>query len=285
MKKTLLLIFVFTATVWVVGQSRQEASVYLGGGISSLKCDLAGSAKSGSKVGPLFGIGYTYKLNSDWGIVSGLEMAIYQTDITSSQLKDSYMTKDNYGNDFEWRLGFNNLEENLKSTYINIPIMLRFTPESMDKLYASFGLKVGIPMSGKYESKYSKLVTSGYYPETGAEYTDLNFRGFGEFGGNSVKGDIDTKLAFILSAECGLKWKLSGSTNLYAGGYIDYGLNNIAEVSNSGKIIAYDAENPTNFEYNSLLSSKYTEGTETKPFIDKIYPFAAGLKVRFGFSL
>lgn len=285
MKKTILLVFTLATTVLAFAQSKQEISVYLGAGPSSLKYDLGSSGETSSKFGPLLGVGYTYKLNSQWGIVSGLEMATYKTDVTASTLKNQYMTKDNYGNDFEWRLSLNNLEENQKGTYINIPLMAQFTPGNNGKFYTNFGFKVGLPMSGKYEAKYTKLVTSGYYPETGAEYTDINFRGFGEFGGSSQKGDIDFGVAFILAVECGLKWSLSNSMNLYAGGYVDYGLNNIVKDSGKSELIPYNNDNPTNFGYNSLMQSVQLDGSTTKPFVDKVVPFALGLKVRLGFSL
>ena len=276
MKKTILLIFTLATTTLAIAQSKQEVSVYLGAGLSSLKYDIDQSGETSSKFGPLFGIGYTYKLNPEWGIVSGLEMAIYKTDATSDALKGQYTTQDNYGNDFEWRQTFHNFEEDQKGTYLNIPIMVQYTPASLNKFYANLGFKIGIPLSGKYDASYTKLVTSGYYPETDAEYTDIDFRGFGEFGGSSSKEDIDLKVAFILSAECGMKWNLSNSMNLYTGGYVDYGLNNIIKGNKDNEIIPYDQDNPTNLKYNGLVNSN---------LIDKVVPFAFGLKVRLGFSL
>ncbi len=285
MKKTILLILILTSTILAVAQDKQEVSIYLGAGNSSLKYDLGQSADISSQFGPSFGIGYTHKLNSEWGIISGLEIAMYKSEASSPELKDKYTTQDNYGNNFEWRLALHNLKETQNGTYLNIPVMLQFTPKSIDKLYANIGFKVGIPLSGKYEAEYTKLVTSGYYPETGAEYTDINFRGFGEFEGTSANDNLDFGVAFILSAECGMKWALSNSMNLYTGAYIDYGLNNIVKENGDTRIISYNKDNPTNFDYNSLMYSKQTEGDNSKLFIDKVIPFAIGLKLRLGFSL
>lgn len=285
MKNIIVLILALATTILASAQDKQEVSVYLGGGLSSLKYDLGESGDVSSQFGPLLGIGYTYKVNSTWGIVSGLEMAVYKSEASSQGLKGQYMTQDNYGNDFEWRLTLHDFKETQTGTYLNIPIMVQFAPESSGKFYANFGLKVGIPLSGKYEAEYTKLVASGYYPATDAEYTDINFRGFGEFEGSSSKGDVDFGVAFILAAECGLKWKLSNSMNLYTGGYIDYGLNNLVKEGDSNRIISYEKNNPTNVDYNSLMYSKRTEGEDTKPFIDKVVPFAFGLKVKLGFSL
>jgi len=285
MKKILLVIFALVTTVLTIAQeNKHEVSVYVGGGYSSLNTDINFSGKTSSSFGPLFGIDFTYKLNSEWGLISGLEMAVYKSDVSSGELKDRYITQDNYGNNFEWRLAFHNIEDNLKGTYLNIPLMVQFTPGA-EKFYANLGFKVGIPMSGKYTAQYSKLVTSGYYIETGAEYTDIDFRGFGEFGGSYPKGDIDFGIAFILSAECGMKWKLTNSINLYTGGYIDYGLNNIIKGDADKRIISYNKGNPTDFDYSGLMESKYTNNEDTKPFMEKIAPLAFGLKIKLGFSL
>lgn len=285
MKKIFFLLLILASTISTIAQDKQEVSIYLGAGYSSLKYNINQLGETGSKFVPLFGIGYTHKLNSQWGLVSGLEIAMYKSDISSSELKDKYITQDNYGNDFEWRLALHNLKESHTATYLNIPIILQFTPKSIDKLYANIGLKVGIPLSRKYEAEYTKLVTSGYYPETEAEYTDINFRGFGEFEGSSSKGNLDFSVAFILSAECGMKWTLSNSTNLYTGAYIDYGLNNIIKETSDLRIISYNKDTPTSFDYNSLIYSKQTEDDKSKSFIDKVVPFAVGLKFRLGFSL
>lgn len=285
MKKLILSILILAITTSAIAQNKHEASIYLGMGPSSLNYTLNSSGETSSKSGILFGIGYTYKLNSEWGIVSGMEMATYKSKGSLQTLKDKYTTEDNYGNNFEWRLALHNLRESQQGTYFNIPIMIQLTPKSINKLYVNLGFKVGIPLSGKYNSEYTKLVASGYYPETDAEYTDINFRGFGEFDGSSSKGDLSFGVAFMISAECGMKWNLSNSMNLYTGGYIDYGLNNILKTTAEDRIISYDKDNPTSLEYNTMLYSKYTDETDSKPIIDKIVPLAFGLKIKLGFSL
>lgn len=277
MKKIVLSILILAITVLATAQNKSEVSVYLGAGSSSLKYDLDESGDVSSKVGPLFGVGYTYKLTSQWGIVSGLEVATYKTEVSSQELKAQYITQDNYGNDLEWRLRLQNLKENHSATYLNIPIMAQFTPGDNSKFYTNIGVKVGIPISGKYEASHTKLIASGYYPETNVVYPDIDFRGFGEFNGSTTKGDLDFGIAFSLAAECGLKWKLSNSMNLYTGGYIDYGLNSIIKDNGEKNIIPYKKDDPTNFEYNSLMSNSL--------IIDKVTPLAFGLKVRLGFSL
>lgn len=285
MKKTFLSILILaTATLTAIAQNKSEVSLSFGVGLSSLNYDFEQSGDVKSKIAPSFAIGYTYKLNTNWGVVSGLEFATYKAEVSSQEVKAQYAEQDNYNDNFEWRLSLQGIKEKQKGSYLNIPIMAQFMPGSGDKFYANLGFKIGLPLKGKYESSYTKLIAKGYYPDIDAEYTDIDFRGFGEFSGNSSKGDIDFKVAFIASAEVGMKWRLTNSLNLYTGGYIDYGLNNI--VKNYGQIIDYDKNNPIAIiEQNSLIASNHITGEDTKPFVDKVVPFSLGMKIKLGFSL
>lgn len=285
MKKTILLTTALAVFTIAKGQSGHEISANIDVGSSALKYSISNSGDISSQIGSSFGVGYTYKFNSEWGIVSGIEWTNYKSEISFLKLNDRYMTQDNYRNDFEWRLTLNDLKEKLEGTYLNIPLLVQITPNRINKLYANIGFTIGIPLSGKYKSNYTNLVASGYYPETDAEYTDIDFRGFGKFEGKKSQGDIDFDIAFMLSAECGMKWNLSNSINLYTGGYVNYGLNNILKENGHYNIISYDELHPTNFQYNGLLFSKYTHESITKPFVDKIVPLSFGLKVKLGFSI
>ncbi len=284
-QKILLAIALISISLHSYSQTKHEVNINMGAGSLSMKFDMDDQAQTSSKMAPVFGIGYTYKLKSNWGIVSGLELATYKSEITINNLDDHYLTQDNYSNDFIWNLSLNNYQENLEGLYLNIPILIQFAPEKLKNLYTNIGLKIGIPLSGKYETSYGNLVTSGYYPETNAEYTDLIFRGFGEFDGSTSSGDIDFGVAFMLSLECGKKWELSNSLNLYAGGYLDYGLNNILKSEGVSKIIEYDKENPTNLLNNSLTESEYTKAETAMPMITKVVPHNIGIKIKLGFAL
>lgn len=247
--------------------------------------DFSISANSNSGFGVLTGVGYLYKINSTWGIVSGLEVTSYKSEVSFMELNDRYMTRDNYENDFEWRLTFNNLSEKWTGTYLNIPIMVQLSPAGANRFFTKIGIIAGIPLKGKYTAKYSGLTTSGYYPETGAEYTDIEFRGFGDFEGSSSNGNLDLKVAVLASAECGLKWTLPNSNNLSLSGYIDYGLNNILKASDTQtRLVLYDKNNPTNLLYNGLSNSETTQATGTEPYVNKLVPLAFGIKVTYGLS-
>ena len=284
-QKILLVIALISMSLYSYSQTKHEVNFNLGAASSSMKFDMDDQAETSSKMAPVFGIGYTYKFNPNWGFVSGIEVAKCKSGIKIKKLEDHYLTQDNYTNDFIWNLSLNNYQENIEGLYLNIPLLIQFAPEKLKNLYTNVGLKIGIPLSGQYESAYSSLVTSGYYPETNAEYTDLNFRGFGEFDGSTSKGDIDFGVALLLSVECGKKWELSNSMNLYAGGYLDYGLNNILKTEGVSKIIEYDRDNPTSLSNNSITEIEYTKNETTMPFTNKITPRSIGLKIRFGFSL
>ncbi|MCW3786284.1 outer membrane beta-barrel protein [Plebeiibacterium sediminum] len=284
-QKILLVIALISMSLHSYSQTKHEVNFNLGAASSSMKFDMDDHAQTASKIAPVFGIGYTYKINTQWGFVTGLELATYKSEIKIKELKDHYLTQDNYSNDFVWNLKLNNYQENQDAFYLNIPLQIQFSPEKLKNLYTNIGLKIGIPLSGKFESNNNSLVTSGYYPETNAEYTDLNFRGFGEFDGSTSKGDIDFGVAIMLSVECGKKWKLSNSTKLYAGGYLDYGLNNILKTQGAGKIIEYDRDNPTNLRNNSISGSEHTKAETTAPMVNNVVPQSIGIKIKLGFAL
>ena len=285
MKRKIFLALTFFVTLYTQSQTKHEININLGTGYSSLGTNLNHSTETSSKLNPVFGIAYSYKINLNLGLISGIELAKYYSKISSDEVNDQYMTSDNYNNPFEWRLSINHLQEELSIVYLNIPLLLQFTPARMNKFYTNFGLKIGLPLEGKYESNYESLVSSGYYPETDAEYTDINFRGFGEFEGSTDNGNTSFNLAVQLHLECGMKWSLSNSLKLYLGGYVDYGLNDILKRNNYNRIITYDYDNPTNFVYNSLSNSEYTLDGTTYPYINKMTPYSIGLRVNLGFSL
>lgn len=65
----------------------------------------------------------------------------------------------------------------------------------------------------------------------------------------------------MLSVESGLKTKLTGRYILYAGAYIDYGLNNIAKPYEDGTFVSYSYANVNNIIGKSLLNMSSISST------------------------
>ena len=68
--------------------------------------------------------------------------------------------------------------------------------------------------------------------------------------------------------------------NLYTGFYFDYAFNNVRKNAADKELIIYNADNPSQYQYNSAIQSKYID----KEMIEKITPIAAGLKITLSFG-
>lgn len=266
------------------GQSRHEFSVYAGGGLSSLNYKTTiGDQKDG--FGGSFGLGYHYFFTDNIALGTGLELSLYNAKATFNSLSDKYITKDIDGNSFEFRSTVTNYEEKQNSMFVNIPVMLQYQFEGENKFYIAAGGKIGIPVSGKYKTEGATIKNSGHYTEDDLDHMDQEFLGFGTFTGRDMDEDVDFKVAFMLSLELGMKWKIGETMSLYTGAYLDYGLNDIQKDSRTDNFVAYNTASPKDFKTSSILTSKYSlDGATVMTFTDKVSPIAAGIKIRLAFG-
>lgn len=275
--------------IQLTAQEREtnEVSAWGGFGVSTLKYSLnVGDYKY--ELGGLFGIGYTYFFNDDFGIGTGLELSLYNSKATIGSVSDSYMTNDGV-DDFELRYTVNDDEEKQNLMMLTIPIMLQFQYPLFDDyhlFYASIGGKIGFPIRSKYKTPAgATYITSAYYPEYDLFMEGPENHGLGTFTGGEWDESPDLDIAYMLSAEAGIKWEIAESFSLYTGVYCDYGLNDIASGDRDSRFLVYNRYNPTNYRTNSVLNSQYTENGKTKSFTDKVTPMALGIKFRLTFRI
>lgn len=282
-KKIIILTIALLTAVHATGQIKHEFSIYGGGGLSTLLYEPA-FGKQSNGFGGLAGLGYTLFFNNYFGIGTGAEIAFYNANIKSASFLSESQAIDMDGNAFLYKSNLNNFQEEQTATSINIPLMLNLQTGGYHRFYAALGAKLGIPFKADYNSSVGEITTSGYYEFENFEYTDMAFLGFGTFS-NEIegKGDLKFKLAYLASAELGMKWSLSRNTALYTGFYADYGLNNIAK--REGGVGVYNAENPQDIGFNSVLASQHkkTNG-KSDNFADKVSPLAVGVKIKLAFG-
>lgn len=270
----------------VNAQSRHELSVLGGGGLSTLNYkSTVGSEKLG--FGGHAGIGYTFFFNENWGIGTGAECTFYNS-IFEGDFHSTYPTVDKFGENFEYTATLNDYREKQRSMFINIPLMVQFQTNNKHKFYAALGGKLGIPVSTKFKTNDATLHATGYYSVGDVTYgNDQNhtFLGLGNFPIEKTKGDLDLKLAFMVSAEVGMKWNFRDNVALYTGVYADYGVNNVIDGTDKN-FVEYNTQNPEEFAVNSIMNSKYTnKAGQSVEFTDKVAPLAVGLKIRVSFGL
>ena len=126
------------------------------------------------------------------------------------------------------------------------------------------------------------MKTSGYYEQWDAEQESPTFIGFGSWGDKQYS-DIDLKMKnnYALLFEVGVKHQFNDRNGIYIGFYGDLGLNNLVE-QESQSLLNYNANNPAEFNLQSVLKASFNEQKNT---YDKIKAIGLGLTLRYVFSL
>ena len=261
-------------------QHRHEFSVYLGGGLSALSYDAITGAQS-KGAGGLGGLGYSYFFNEKLGLRSGMELAFYNSKYKLGDFSIKYDTEDYEGEVFEFRSRISGYEEKHGAAMLQIPLMAQLQLGGDMKYYLALGMKAGFPLSSSCKGSNAKLENSGHYEKEDYEYTEQDFVGFGEHTAKGKKGNANFGTAWLASAETGAKFKISEGMSLYAGAYLDYGINSILKRNSTpSEIIEYNTENPKVFSANSILKSS----AEGKHIVKKISPMAIGIKLQLAFG-
>jgi outer membrane protein OmpA-like peptidoglycan-associated protein/opacity protein-like surface antigen len=284
---------------------KQEFTINGFGGFSTLKYSIDGvDVNKGFAGGG--GLGYNLFFSDHWGLTTGLEAAMYKATakadkMTSGQIVSYY--DENYLSEFT----IGNFKETHHTWMVQVPLMLNWlAPLNAAKtthFYLSAGGRLGYAFEGKYKQSgkttsyvSTQISNNGVYqsdPKSMGAYSDSHCMKFAKWNG-------------ILSAEIGLRWKLGRCTALYTGIYGDYGLTNIApDASNTALLSIPEGDHPQEVQglgkSHSILqahkadymsngstatrAASYQNFIQNKDrFVDKIHPFAAGIKIRIAFG-
>jgi hypothetical protein len=288
--KTILLTVTTILITTVVLQAQHEFSIYGTTGFSHINYSLStaisppgGSIYSDNSLQSGIGLGYTYSVSSAWGIISGLEMKWYDAVVDVNSFTDRtrmvYFYDDNvevmY---FDSRLsGFN---ERQTAKMLQIPLLAeyRFTDYSHTWFVAA-GAKFGFNASSKYTTTANRLVTSGYYPESGQTFHDMPEQGLVTRDNVSWSGKLDFGFSLMFTAETGVRIEATPRLGIYTGIYFDYGRVGVPSKSETG-VITYDPDKPGTFIYNSVLRS--TQQSSNEQFVNKIDLVSIGVKLKVG---
>ena len=272
----------------IVAQNNQkhEVSLLTAGGISSLTYSPS-LGNSQNKFGGKLGIGYSYNINELWSLGTGLELARYTSKYNLNQYLDAYMTTDGI-QDFLFTTNAQNYQERQTTTLLNLPIYGQINVPLVDniQIYTSVGIKIGIPITSKYDISNVDLRNSGHYfePEN-VIYDSQQFMGFGYFKYKQGKQKLDLRTSLIGSIEGGIKFKLTEKSALYTGLYFEHSLTSLDSNSQDNNLIEYNKEDPERFKLNGILSSKYLEEQQYNKFSKNTHIISFGLKLRYSFFL
>lgn len=226
------------------------------------------------------GISYRYYLNENWSFGTGVEYQYFDSHIFTKNFSDKYNVKDIEGANFEFRYNAEDYKESHNAQYLSVPVNVQFETSGETAWYANLGGKVGFNLSAEYETNIKELSTSGYYPQWNVELFDPRFMGFGQWNEvSSGKKDLELKTLFMLTAETGVKQKLSEKSSVYIGLYLNYGLNDLKPEMTTQNPVTYNRNNPTDFIFNSLVTTSDSNGNA---YSEKLNLMSFGVK--FGWS-
>lgn len=255
---------------------KQEFSIAVGGGLQGIQYKLKHGDAS-LKPGFQLGFGYMRNIHTRWGISTGLELGLYQSKASlSSNVLYTTNETDSENSAFEYRVKASGYREEQKVWALNIPLMLQFHPEfNKNGLYAQLGMRMGISVSSRYSTSADQIVATGYYPDYNLEITELPVHGFGTQLGWKGEGEYDLKPSWSAAAEAGWRLRLSAGNHLYAGLFIDYGLNDIKTEGN-GALLGYQPTGLAKSQATGLFALKGEAGNARL--------MAYGIKLRIGFG-
>lgn len=265
-KITLFLLLLFTAHS---PAADRYLHVNVGGGYHTLTYPLLNGHQSGG-FGGTANFGYSHFFAEEWGLQTCLGI---QTFSAKSNLNytSSAPDVDSDGEAYHFRVNFKNSIEQQQALFLDIPLALQYRHIFTEEigLMATLGAKVSLPVLASYTTKGS-IETSGLYNQYGkdAELFNIPDQDF-LTDQHSYSNQIAFKTAFAAVMDLGALYRLSDETDLYAGAYFNYGLNNIL---NPDTKLIYQRINT----YNGVLSSSQ---------VDVVKPLSFGLKIGLYFHL
>lgn len=199
-----------------------------GGGLQKLSYELEnGNVQNG--LGYTVNAGYNYFFNEHWGFQTGVGIQSFSPEATLNyQTVTPSIDADN--EDYEYRTTYVNWKEKQKLLFFDIPLGLLYRQVYNEKIQvqATAGVKISVPLKASYQTSGGEIVTSGYYSQWNVELIDLPQHGFSTIT-NQFTGDVSFKPSYSGFAELGALYKLTYKLDLYVGGYVNYGLNNVAK--------------------------------------------------------
>ena len=229
----------------------QESRHYLylngGGGSQNLNYSLLNGDVKNSFNATL-NIGYGYFINKHWGLLTGIGLQSFKPS-ASLNYRTGVPAVDTDGDSYEFRTYYNNWQEEQKLIFFDLPVEMQYRHLLSKKLtiFAAAGLKMSVPVMSSYKTTGGEIATTGYYSQWNVELKNLPQYGFKNIT-DLQSGDFTVKTSWSGIADMGLSYAVSEKIDLYAGGYLSYGLNNISK--STGKLV-FQKDNV----YNGVLAS------------------------------
>ena len=257
----------------------QELNVWLDGGPQGLSYKVP-NGQNNLQFGGSLGLGYTFPIRSHWALLTGVTGGWYNTQAKLNNGTYSSDQVDNTGSAFVYKITTTDYKETQQFFSFGVPLLLQYhTTGARTQWYINGGGKLLLPFYANIKSSAKQLALSGYYPDVNVELSNLPQHGFGTLQNWQVSTMYKLKTGAALDAETGLSFKLSPHTRLYAGLYLEYGLNNIRGDNAAAPLILYNPNGVTGAHTGVLGGSVLN-----LPSTGSAKLLSYGLMIKFGFG-
>lgn len=248
--------------------NRHNLSFYGLGGVSTLLYNTTWSEGPDLGFGGGGGIGYGVNFIPQFGIYFGAEAMTLQCNFAAATLIDEESTFENR-NVFYRTI---KLKAQQTALMLNVPFMLQAQFDVSDnwQFYVAAGAKFGMAF---FEDSYTSIKGQTYVINDGSEPVVSPTLDFDY----DLREKIKFNYNLALSAEAGMRRKLTSALYLYVGAYADYGIFEIRQAG-SEKRLTIESQNSQGVEgTNNFFKTNYINS--------KVNTFGFGLKIKFDIDL
>jgi len=275
MSRITISIVICFATILTQAEA-QGLNIELNGGLQGTRYQLQ-NGQSKLLPGGSLNLTYSFRLGNSWDLLSGITGGVYRTQAT---LQDGVVFTsvqvDDIGSAFLYSVKTAGYQETQRFFAAGIPLLLQYhTTGAGVQWYFDGGGKVFAPFNSSIQVSAKQLTLSGYYPDYNIEVTNLPQHGFGTINGWKTTATGKLRPTVALSAATGVSFGLSPGTRLYAGLYVDYGLTNIKEKTDSMPLVTYSPTGITGVQAGSVLN---------RPNGGQVSLLSLGLQLRLSFG-
>lgn len=256
MKKQSIIYISLTICILLPAQKSENfLNFSIGGGQHNLSYSLKDGIQT-PETGFIANLAFSHFFTPKLGLLSGVGIQTFSS-VSTLNLTESTPAIDTDMDIYVHNAKFNNWLEKQQVMFVEIPLAGQFKQRINDKIsmLLSLGAKLSIPVSAAYKTTGGEIVTTGYYPQYNIELSNLPNHGFSTIT-KSFTGKYSLNPLYSAIAELGASYKLTEKIDLHAGGYFNYGLNNILKADTK---MLYQLDGT----YNSVFQTYQT--TSIKP--------------------
>ena len=263
----------FTA---IITQAGAQVGIELDGGLQGTTYQLQ-NGKDKLLPGGSLGLDYTFRLGSQWGLLTGIMGGIYRTQATFPDgLIFNYNQVDDEGSAFQYSLKTIGYKESQRFFAATIPLLLQYhTADEGTQWWINAGGKVFFPFNSSIQIFAKQLILTGYYPDYNLVVSNLAQHGFGTLNNWKTSATTAFKPTAALSAATGFSFPASAGKRLYIGVYADYGVTDLKQKNGTLPFATYNPSGINGVQANGVLNM---------PNAGKVGLLSVGLQVRLSFG-